>query len=324
MKKIKKTIKNKLLNSDRGTLLFYKIRTIREWLALTFIDDYTYVTKEFKKRYGREIDLKNPQTISEKLQWLKLFYRNNNMPICSDKYEIRNFLKKYGYDHLLNEVITVLESDKEIDQLDIDSLPDKFVVKATHGSSWNLICTDKSELDWKLWKKTFKKWLTLNLYVFGREWNYKELKPKILIEKFIDHQPLIDYKFMCFNGEPKYLQINSEDENEKYVDFYDINWQKLEIYKKTFPPTSYELEKPENFSEMKKIATDLSEEFPFVRVDFYNFKGRIIIGELTFFPGGGMSPYYPETDKYESLFGSYLELPEPNHNLELYSKIQNS
>src|SRR5690606_1208982 len=279
MKKIKKTIKNKLLNSDRGTLLFYKIRTIREWLALTFIDDYTYVTKEFKKRYGREIDLKNPQTISEKLQWLKLFYRNNNMPICSDKYEIRNFLKKYGYDHLLNEVITVLESDKEIDQLDIDSLPDKFVFKATHGSSWNLICTDKSELDWKLWKKTFKKWLTLNLYVFGREWNYKELKPKILIEKFIDHQPLIDYKFMCFNGEPKYLQINSEDENEKYVDFYDINWQKLEIYKKTFPPTSYELEKPENFSEMKKIATDLSEEFPFVRVDFYNFKGRIIIGE---------------------------------------------
>src|SRR5690606_41585567 len=107
MKKIKKTIKNKLLNSDRGTLLFYKIRTIRERLALTLIDDYSYVTKEFKKRYGREINLKNPKTISEKLQWLKLFYRNENMPTCSDKYDIRDYLKKFGYDDLLNEVFMV-------------------------------------------------------------------------------------------------------------------------------------------------------------------------------------------------------------------------
>lgn len=324
MKRLKKTIKNKLLNSDRGTLLFYKIRTIREWLALTFIDDYTYVTKEFKKRYNREIDLKNPQTISEKLQWLKLFYRNENMPICSDKYDIRIYLKKYGYDHLLNEVITVLESDEEIDQLDINSLPNKFVAKATHGSSWNLICTDKSKLDWNIWKKTFKKWLTLNLYVFGREWNYKELKPKILIEKFIEYQPLIDYKFMCFNGEPKYLQINSEDEKGRYVDFYDLDWNNLKICLTNYVNSKEELIKPIQFDEMYKIAKELSQEFPFVRVDFYNFKGRIIIGELTFFPGAGMLPYYPETDKYEKLFGSYLELPEPNHNLELYTKIQNS
>src|SRR5690625_4453831 len=113
---MKKYIKKKLLNSDSGTLLFYSIRPVREWLALNFINDYAYITGEYKKRYGREINLKNPQTISEKLQWLKLFYRNENMPICSDKYDIRLYLQKYGYDHLLNEVITVLESPERSEE----------------------------------------------------------------------------------------------------------------------------------------------------------------------------------------------------------------
>lgn len=318
---MKKYIKKKLLNSDSGTLLFYSIRPVREWLALNFINDYAYITGEYKKRYGREINLKNPQTISEKLQWLKLFYRNENMPICSDKYDIRLYLQKYGYDHLLNEVITVLESPKEIDKLNIEALPDKFVAKATHGSSWNLICTNKNNLDWKLWKKTFKQWLKMNLYVFGREWNYKDLKPKILIEKFIEHQPLIDYKFTCFNGEPKYIQVNSERDGERYVDFYDMEWKHLGISLKNYTPSDTKLIKPEQFEEMKKIARELSQEFPYVRVDFYNFNDKILLGELTFFPGGGLLKFYPETDKYENLFGSYLNLPEPNHNLELYNRL---
>src|SRR5690606_30789158 len=175
------------------------------------------------------------------------------MPVCSDKYEIRNYLENHGYEHLLNESIVVMESDEEIDQLDIDSLPNKFVAKATHGSSWNLICTNKNDLDWNIWRKTFKKWLTLNLYVFGREWNYKELKPKILIEKFIDYAPLIDYKFTCFNGEPKYIQINSESEGKRYVDFYDMDWNHLGISLKNYVPSQNKLLKPEQFDEMKKI-----------------------------------------------------------------------
>jgi|SRR5690625_38791 len=318
---MKKYIKKKLLNSDSGTLLFYSIRPVREWLALNFINDYAYITGEYKKRYGREINLKNPQTISEKLQWLKLFYRNENMPICSDKYDIRLYLQKYGYDHLLNEVITVLESPEEIDKLNIEALPDKFVAKATHGSSWNLICTNKNNLDWKLWKKTFKQWLKMNLYVFGREWNYKDLKPKILIEKFIEHQPLIDYKFTCFNGEPKYIQVNSERDGERYVDFYDMEWKHLGISLKNYIPSEGKMLPPAQFEEMKKIARELSQEFPYVRVDFYNFNDKILLGELTFFPGGGLLKFYPETDKYENLFGSYLNLPEPNHNLELYNRL---
>lgn len=318
---MKKSIKKRLLNSDIGTVLFYKIRLLRERLSMAKMDDYTYISSDYKKRYGKEINLKNPKTISEKLQWLKLFYRNDNMPICSDKYDIRIYLKKHGYEHLLNEVLAVYESEEEIDNMDIESLPNSFVVKATHGSSWNLICKDKSKINWKVQKKIFKQWLGLNLYVFGREWNYKDLKPKILIEKMIDYKPLIDYKITCFNGEPKYFQINNEDETGRYVDFYDINWNKLNISLKRYTPSKNLLTPPQNLSKLIQISKILSQEFPFVRVDFYNFENTIILGELTFFPGGGLTPFYPDTEKWENLFGSYLTLPEPNYNLELLEKI---
>lgn len=321
MKKVKKIVKKKLLNSDSGTLMFYRIRILRERLAIALMDDYTYVRKSFKKKMGRELNLKEPITISEKLQWLKLFYRNENMPICSDKYDIRLYLQKYGYEHLLNEVIGVYETAEEIDNLDINTLPKSFVAKATHGSGWNLICEDKDALDWEMWKRIFKKWMSLNLYVFGREWNYKELKPKIIIEKFIDEHPLNDYKFMCFNGEPKIVQVNSDIADVKYMDFYDLDWNRLGIMYESYNQANHFVPKPEQFDEMMKISRELSQEFPYVRVDFYNYDGKILIGELTFFPVGGLKPIVPETEKYENLLGSYLTLPEPNHNIDLYHKI---
>lgn len=322
MSNLKKTIKKKLLSSSLGEIIFFKIRILREKLALALVgSDYKYITKQFKKRYGRAINLKNPQTISEKLQWLKLFYRNDQMPICSDKYDIRIYLKKYGYEHLLNEVIGIYETEEEIENIDFGQLPQSFVAKATHGSSWNLICKDKRTLDWEKQKKIFKQWMSLNLYVFGREWNYKDLKPKILIEKFIDHQPLNDYKFLCYNGVPKLVQVNSEVDGVLYMDFYDMEWNRLGIMYKSYNQAKHFVPKPPQFDKMVEISKVLSQEFPFVRVDFYNFDEKIILGELTFFPVGGLKPFVPETDKYESLVGSYLELPEPNHNLELYNRL---
>lgn len=318
---MKKSIKKRLLNSDIGTVLFYKIRVLREKLALLTISDYKYVKSNFKNRHNREINLKNPKTISEKLQWLKLFYRNDNMPICSDKYDIRIYLKKYGYEHLLNEVFAVYESEEEIDNMDIESLPNSFVVKATHGSGWNFICRDKSKVNWKAQKQIFKQWLGLNLYVFGREWNYKDLKPKILIEKFIDEHPLNDYKYICYNGVPQTVQVNSIKNNVKYMDFYDLEWNRLGIMYDSYIQANHFVQKPEQFDEMYKIAKELSQEFPYVRVDFYNYNSKIQIGELTFFPVGGLKPIVPNTEKWENLFGSYLTLPEPNYNLELLEKI---
>ncbi|GGW53107.1 teichuronopeptide biosynthesis TupA-like protein [Winogradskyella epiphytica] len=318
---MKQSIKKKLLKTDLGTLLFYKIRVLREKLSLAQKSDYQYIKIDYKKRYGKEIDLKNPKTISEKLQWLKLFYRNENMPICSDKYDVKIFLEKFGYEHLLNEVLGVYHTADEIDNIDLESLPDSFVVKATHGSGWNFICKDKTKVDWVDQKKIFKQWMKLNLYVFGREWNYKNLKPKILIEKFIDEHPLNDYKFICYNGKPKTIQVNSVKDNIKYMDFYDLDWNRLGIMYDSYVQADHFVPKPDQYNEMLQIAEELSQEFPYVRVDFYNYNGKILLGELTFFPVGGIKPIVPETDKYENLFGSYLTLPEPNHNMELYHKI---
>ncbi len=319
--KIKKIIKKKLLNSSTGTLMFYRIRVLRERMAVALKDDHTYIKTEYKKRFGKEIDLKNPTTITEKLQWLKLFYRNENMPICSDKYNIRLYLQKYGYEHLLNEVIGVYETPEEIDNLDINTLPKSFVAKATHGSSWNLICKDKSEINWRIQKKIFKQWLKLDLSVFGREWNYREIKPRILIENFIEHQPLIDYKFWCFNGIPKFINVIQEKNGIAYKEFYDLKWNKIDLTRKNYNILNELTSEPKQLDKMVEISKILSKEFPFVRVDFYNFNERLIIGELTFFPAGGLTPFLPNTQENEEKIGQYLKLPAPNHNLELYNRI---
>jgi len=307
-----------MLNSLYGTLLFYRLRVIREKLALARYDDVSYFKSTYKKRFGRDINLRNPQTYTEKLQWLKLFYRNADIPVCSDKYAVREYLKDRGYGYLLNGLIGLYNDANEID---FDSLPDRFVAKAVHGSGWNLICKDKSVLDWSAWKRIMNSWLKLNLYVFGREWNYKDIHPKIVVENFINHEPLIDYKFMCFNGEPKFIQINNDYEGKHYVDFYDMNWEKADFTYRYYTRSNHLLEKPTRLNDMIKLARELSKPFPFIRVDFYNFGNEIIFGEMTYFPGGGLLPLVPVENNYDDSLGAWLTLPPPNHNMDLYKKL---
>lgn len=281
--------------------------------------DYEYIKCAYKSCAGVEPDFINPKRYSEKLQWLKLFYRDPIMPICSDKYKVREYLEEKGYGYLLNNLIAVYDSAKDINP---NELPERFAMKTNHGSNWNLICTNKKKINWFWWRRLFSTWLKRNLYTYGREWNYKEIEPKIIVEEFLEHSPLIDYKFMCFNGEPKYLQINHDIDNKHYVDFYDIEWNKLDFTYKNFHTSNITLPKPLLFDEMKSIATDLCTGFPHVRVDFYSFEKRIIFGEMTFFPSSGM--HYPNPVEKDIMLGNELILPEPNHNLELLKQIQNN
>lgn len=313
-----RNIREKLFSSAKGKLLFYRIRRVREKLALISASDYRYITREYRKRFGREINLTEPKTFTEKLQWLKLFYRHEDMPRCSDKYEVHNYLKERGYGNLCNELIGVYDDAR---QIDFDALPLKFVAKANHGSSWNLICKDKNTLVWKDEVRVMNAWLKLNLYVFGREWNYREISPKIVVEKFLDHEPLNDYKFMCFNGEPLYMQLNNDFDGKHYVDFYELsNWTHLPFTYGVYRRSERDVEKPPMFERMMDLARQISKPFPFVRVDFYNFDDVILVGELTFFPGGGLLPLNPTETGYDEILGSKLILPEPNHNLELQKK----
>lgn len=316
---IKRKIRAKLMSSTKGQYLFYTIRVLREKYALATKSDEKYVRTTYKRRFGKSINYMNPTLFGEKLQWLKLFYRDDVMPRCTDKFEVHKYLQELGYGYLCNEVVGVYNNAKEIDY---ESLPVKFVAKATHGSGWNLICKDKSQLNWEDTVRTMNSWLKLNLFVFGREWNYKDLQPRIIIEKFIEHEPLNDYKFMCFNGEPLYMQLNNDYEGVHYVDFYDLKtWEHLPVTFMNYNRSERIVEKPEKFDEMMELARVLSKRFPFVRVDFYNFGETILLGELTFFPSGGLWPLVPMGSGYNELFGEKLCLPEPNHNLEIYHRL---
>ena len=315
---IKKIIRRFLFQSSNGMLLFSRFRQLREKRALR-ISDYEFIKKLYRERYGKDIDLNSPKGFGEKLQWLKLFYRDEWVPVCSDKYEVRNYLKQFGYEHLANKVIGVYEDAGEIP---FDELPKKFVAKATHGSGWNLICEDKDGLKWDDSVKLMNSWLRLNLFVFGREWNYKDIKPRIIVEEYIDHEPLNDYKLMCFNGEPLYVQLNNDFEGKHYVDFYDIkNWEHLDLTYTNFHRSDRLIEKPAKLDDMIEIARVLSKRFPFVRMDFYQFDETVILGEMTFFPSSGMWPFIPEENGYSELMGKALILPKPNYNLELYERI---
>ena len=317
---LKNDLRKKLFSSYGGQVFFYKIRRVREKLCLARYSDYEYIQKIAKERFGREKDLADPKTFTEKLQWLKLFYRDEKMPICSDKYRVREYLKECGLEHLGNEVLGVYDDARKID---FDKLPEKFVAKANHGSGWNLICKDKAGLDKKGCVRLMNEWLKLNLYVFGREWNYKDIEPRIVVEKFIEYEPLNDYKFMCFNGEPLYMQLNNDYQGTHYVDFYELDgWKHLPFSYGSYRISDRVIEKPPMYDKMFELARQLSKPFPFVRVDFYNYDDVVILGELTFFPGGGLWPLNPVETGYDETLGEKLRLPAPNHNLELLAKLK--
>lgn len=316
----KTSLKKSAFRTPVGKLIFYKIRVVREKISLARYSDFEYIATTYEQRFGREINLSSPQTYTEKLQWLKLFYRHPDMPKCSDKFEVRDYLSERGYAGLLNELVGVYDN---ANQIDFASLPQKFVAKASHGSGWNLICKDKASLDWKSSKRIMNAWLKLNLYVFGREWNYRDQVPRIVVEKFLEQDPLIDYKFMCFNGQPKYIQINNDKDGVHYVDFYDTAWTKLDVTYEQYKASEHYLEKPPLFDKMIQLAQELSAPFPFARIDFYNpDDATILFGEITFFPGGGLLPLVPVEKNVDAMFGSSLRLPEPNFNLQLYRDLR--
>lgn len=281
-------------------------------------DDYSYIYKLYRK-LGRELDLVDPKRYTEKLQWLKLFWRDDLAPICSDKYEVREFLREKGYGDLLNELIAVYES---VDEFDLDALPERFVVKASHGSGWNLIVKDKSKINWFWWKKIMRSWMKQNLYWFGREWNYQNQKPRIIVEKYLedDSGELRDYKIICTNGEPRFMQVDeNRATNHKRV-YVDCDGKPLDFEDDLANLNEVSFRFGELQKEMIRIASDLCKPFTYVRVDFYECGGKIFFGELTFFGGSGFFNFSP--DRADFVLGEMIRLPEPNYNLELYKRLQ--
>jgi len=252
------------------------------------------------------LDLKNPTTFNEKLQWIKLYYRNQNMTRCVDKFLVRDYVKECGCAHLLNDI---LWEGFNPDDIPFDELPEKFVIKVTHGSGFNIICRDKKQLNITLVKKQLKKWLKVKFLPAYGEWFYGVEKPRIIIEVYLDdHRNIvpIDYKVLCFHGEPKYILVDTDRFTNHKRNVYDTEWNFIEDITLNFP-NDEPIEKPKLLQEMLLEAKKLSRDFIHARVDFYIINNRLYFGEITFTNGAGFDRILPYS--FDKELGSYIHLP---------------
>lgn len=275
------------------------------------IPDALFLKRKYQLIVGKKLDLKNPISYNEKLQWLKLYDRKPMYTKLVDKYEVRKYISESLGKEYLIPLLGVYDS---FDEIDFDALPNHFVLKPNHTSGNVYICKDKSKIDYVKLKKEINKWLKRRYYWVHREWPYKNVKPKIICEKYMVDESgteLKDYKFMCFNGKAKcsFVCLNRNLQTGLNVDFYDMNWNPMP-FERHYPNSGTIIAKPKNYDKMVEFAEKLSKDIPFVRVDFYEVNGQIYFGELTFYPGSGFEEFTPET--YDELLGSWIKLPINN------------
>ena len=275
-------------------------------LKLVGASDIEISKAKYLYKNDKKLNLDQPVEFMEKIQWLKLYFYKEEFGSYVDKFEVRDYVAKKVGEKYLNPIYGVYESFKDID---FSILPEKFIIKGTHGSGMNILVTDKSKINLKAVKKRINCFLHKNYFEVNREYVYKNLKPRIVAEKLIDtgHNQLKDYKFYCFNGIPKYVLVKTSVNGVEKKCFYDLNWVKL--CQETITKDYYEdeFEKADNFNEMLEVATKLSEGFIFVRVDLYSHENKVIFGELTFFPTGGMKRL--KMEKLNKEMGDAIQLP---------------
>lgn len=275
--------------------------------------DAEYLKRKFKACIGKELNLEEPRTFNEKLQWLKLYDRKPEYTVMVDKYRVREYIADQIGEQYLIPMLGVWDDPEEID---FDALPDRFVLKCNHNSGVGMyICTDKSKMDIPKVKRELRRGLEQDYYLTGREWPYKDVPRRIVAEQFISDSSgdLPDYKFMCFDGEVKCSFVCSERFSGKglHVTFFDREWNVMPV-QRHYPSVKEGLPKPKQYAQMVALAEKLSRGLPFVRVDFYEVDEKIYFGELTFYPGSGFEEFTPE--EWDYTLGSWTKLPEINTN----------
>ena len=271
------------------------------------IPDKIQVSLLYRLRMGKYLDLKNPKSFNEKLQWLKLNDRNPRYIDLVDKYSVRQYIKDTIGEKYLVPLVGVYDN---VEDIDFSWLPKQFVLKPTHTSGNVIICKNIQTLDIQAVKKEMKKWLKREYYWYQREWPYKNIKPRIICEELLVdkmQEDLIDYKILCFNGVPDclFLCLDRNSQNGLKVDFYDLDW-KLLPFERHYPRSARIINKPDCLEEMLDLSKALSKDIPFVRVDFYVVNNQIKFGELTFYPGSGLEEFTPES--YDYLLGRLIDL----------------
>lgn len=286
---------------------------IHRRLLLRFINKFDYLFSDkvfirvkFYLNLGYWPNLKNPQTFNEKLQWLKLYNRNDILTTLVDKIEVKKYVaNKIGEEY----VIPTLEVYDSVADIKISKLPDKFVLKCNHNSGGLVISRNKKSFDLAQAKKTLSKALRLNYFKVGREWPYKNITPRILAETLLENggNDLPDYKFFCFNGKFRtcLVCVNRFGNGGLRMNFYDKDWNLLP-FTRQYDNIPYEVKRPVTFEKMIKLAENLASNFQFVRVDFYSINEKIYFGEMTFFPGNGWAKFNPIEWDYK--MGHWIKL----------------
>lgn len=271
------------------------------------LDDEKFICRKFERLLGYYPNLKQPQTFNEKLQWLKLHDRNPVYTKLVDKYEVKKHVaNKIGSEY----IIPTLGVYDTFDKIDFNKLPDQFVIKCTHDSGGVVVCKKKSIFNIEEAKHKLVMSLNRNFYLFSREWPYKNVPRKIIVEKYIEDKSgdeLTDYKFMCFNGEVKCsFTCTDRFSNNLKVTFFDREWNMMP-FERHYPRSETPIHKPKHYNEMLEIAEILSHGIPFVRIDLYEANDKVYFSEYTFFPGSGMEEFSPESWDY--ILGEWLRLP---------------
>lgn len=266
--------------------------------------DKQFLKMKYWIKIGKILNLSEPNSFNEKMQWLKLNDRKEEYSLMADKVEAKKYVsnvvgKKY--------IIPTLGVYNVFDEINFDELPEQFVIKTTHDSSGSTVCLDKEYLDMDALRNKINASLKTNYYYHSREWPYKNIRPRIIIEKYVKDDvadDLRDYKFMCFNGIPKYVYVTVKN-NNIFENYYDMDFRPVGI-NHGFPRIEPEFKKPSRFNEMKNVAKKLSRGIPFLRVDLHFAGGKVLFGEMTFYDWGGFRPFADE--KWDYFLGDMIKL----------------
>lgn len=279
------------------------------------MSDEEFAKWQYKNHTGKDLNLTEPKTFDEKVWYLKLHERDSLQTRCTDKYEVRSYVKECGLEHILNEVYGLYET---FDEIPFETLPDRFFLKCTHTSGANAIFDRETTFDYRYQKQEFDFWMKRNYFWGSREWNYKDIQPRIICEKILTDKEgklPMDYKFMCFHGKVEMLFLNiglatdtGEHADDAYCNIYDREFNLLPITDERENYLEKPIPKPQNWDEMIKYAEILSKPFRHCRVDFYDVDGKIYFGEITFHHGGGCNGIEPEEWAYK--MGQWIDISD--------------
>jgi len=279
--------------------LLYRIRQ----LVNSWVPDYWYTVFRYRRKFGRWPNLRSPKTFSEKVNYKKLYCRDPLLTTLEDKYEVRQYVRERIGDEYLTKLYLVTDNAEDID---FAKLPDRFVIKATHGCGWNIIVKDKSGVDVLAVKQQMAQWLRLNYYNVGREWSYKNIPPRIIVEEFLGDQSgkvPYDYKLFCFNGVTRMIMVVSDRFTKPKANYYDRDWKKLDAKGRWWDTFDSPLPFPANHGRMIAVAEALSAGLDFLRVDLYNTGDRIYFGEMEPYPANGFQRWNPK--EFDAVLGTY-------------------